>query len=62
MMKKEYITPEMLIRRVILESFIADSEILDNNPYPSGDDWGEDQGAKGNGESWHDKGDNIWED
>ena len=60
MMKKEYIAPEMLIRRVILEGFIADSNPLDNNPYPG--DWEEDQGAKGNGESWHDKGDNIWED
>ena len=46
MMKKEYITPEMLIRRVILEGFIADSENLDNNPYTGSDDWGDDQGAK----------------
>lgn len=62
MMKKEYITPEMLIRRVILEGFIADSENLDNNPYTGSDDWGDDQGAKKGGDSWTNPIDDIWED
>ena len=60
-MKKNYITPEMIVRRVILDGFIADSENLDNNPY-TGDDWGDDQGAKKGGDSWTNPSDDIWED
>ncbi len=61
MMKKNYITPEMIVRRVILDGFIADSENLDNNPY-TGDDWGDDQGAKKGGDSWTNPSNDIWED
>ena len=61
-MKKEYIAPKMLIHRVILEGFIADSEVLDpTNPY-IGDDWGDDQGAKKGGDSWTNPSNDIWED
>ena len=57
-MKKEYITPEILLRRVILESFIADS-------IPTGTgsgSWG--GGDARDNSNWDDEEENgnIWED
>jgi hypothetical protein len=58
-MKKEYITPEVLLRTVILEGFIAVSEELTEDPNPGG--W-DDQGAKSEGDSWINSSSDIWED
>lgn len=60
-MKKEYITPEMLVHKVLLERFMGESD--DQNPVinePIGD-W-DDQGAKKGGDSWTNPSDDIWED
>ena len=54
MMKKEYKTPELIIRRVILESMIA----LSTDPTPSNPI---DADAREN-DDWDDNSDNIWED
>lgn len=56
-MKKEYITPEVLIRRVILESMIADSLPIGGGLGPGAAD------ARENSD-WSDdeEYDNIWED
>lgn len=57
-MKKEYIAPEVLLRKVVLEEFIADSL-----PTGGGGNW-DDMDAKDGGDvdSWVDKGNDIWED
>ena len=55
MMKKEYITPEVLLRTVILEGFIADSVPLVDNPDPD-PEW-KDQEARENYKSF-----DVWED
>ena len=61
MMKKEYIIPEMIIRRVFLEGFIAESLPIDNTPKPGDDgDWefSDAESKKGDG-LWSD---DVWED
>lgn len=59
-MKKEYIIPEMLIRRVILESMIAQSET--SAPIGGSGDW--DGATARDNSNWddEDESDNIWED
>jgi len=54
-MKKEYITPEVLLRTVVLEGFIADSVPLVDNPDPD-PSW-DDQEARDEGGSF-----DLWED
>lgn len=55
MMKKEYITPEVLLRTVILEGFIADSLTLVDNPDPD-PEWSEGEASE-NKMSF-----DVWED
>jgi hypothetical protein len=55
MMKKEYITPEVLLRTVFLEGFIADSVPLEDNPIDD-PDW-DDQESRENNKSF-----DVWED
>ena len=55
MMKKEYITPEVLLRTVVLEGFIADSVPLVDNPDPD-PSWN-DQEVRENYKSF-----DVWED
>lgn len=54
-MKKEYITPEVLLRTVVLEGFMADSVPLIDNPDPE-IGWN-DQEARENYKSF-----DVWED
>ena len=54
-MKKEYSTPEVLLRTVVLEGFIADSVPLVDNPDPD-PEW-DDQEARDEGGSF-----DLWED
>ena len=56
-MKKEYITPEILLRKIVLESFIADSMPLDDTP----GDWNKQEAKEGN-DLWSDKSKDVWED
>ena len=59
MMKKEYIAPEVLLRRVVLKGFIADSLHIGD------DDTWVNMEAKSGGDdddTWVDKGNDIWED
>lgn len=56
MMKKEYITPEVLLRTVVLEGFIADSLQLIDDPDPDLN-WEDDQEARENNKSF-----DVWED
>ena len=59
MMKKEYITPEMILRRVILEGFIAESVLIGEGTTPEGDEYtmGDAESKSGNYNSF-----NVWED
>lgn len=59
MMKKEYIIPEMLIRRVILEGFIAESVLIEGGTTPEGNDYtmGDAESKNGNYTSF-----DVWED
>lgn len=61
MLKKNYITPEMIIRRVVLEGFMQLSVPKENEP---GDDVPDDGWGPGNAESKSDnnKSFDIWED
>lgn len=57
MMKKEYITPEVLLRTVILEGFIADSLPLVDNPDPDDPPTWDDVESRDNDKSF-----DVWED
>jgi len=54
-MKKEYITPEVLLRTVVLEGFMADSVPLVDNPDPD-PEWGEQEARDEDGAF------DLWED
>lgn len=58
-MKKEYITPELLLRKVVLEDLIANSI-----PMPGGGSGSWEGGDARENNDWEDEeeSDNIWED
>ena len=63
MMKKEYITPEMIIRQVILEGIMQPQSSLDlvDDPLPQNPGWGVQESKEGNG-LWSDDNNDVWED
>ena len=59
MMKKEYITPEILLRRVIVEGIMQqESAPLDDKP----GDWWENQEAKDGNDVWPNNSNDVWDD
>ena len=59
-MKKQYISPEILLRRVIIEGIMEPSMPLDDTPIEG--DWEGIQESKDGNGLWSGKGNDVWED
>ena len=60
-MKKEYITPEMIVRHVFIEGIMQQlSTQIGDDPTP-GIGWGQ-QESKDGDDLWPDNGNDLWED